>query len=324
LERLTQAPISVGNLALSSMAADGGSSTSQLDYDIGIVTYNTRETTIRCVETLLQQGENPSKIWILDNASTDGTQAALARLRPCVRSILRCENRGFADGVNSLLEASSADFLVLLNSDARPQDGAIEALVGYLSRDARMAAAGGALQEPGRRTYCHDSFPGFWSEVAKTIGWYRSAPHVLPNRDVDWVNGAFMAIRTSTVSTIGRFDDGYFMYAEELDWCTRAHANGWRIGCLPNAVAVHDGGGSGGIERRAQIMSSKIRYQRLYRGRMTAFGLCAFFLCYSACAAASAFLRPCGDRHRWRGHWAAFKSSTGLLARQVAGPIRDI
>jgi len=239
-----------------------------------IVNYNTRDLLIECLEHLWVVEPSPPTVMVLDNGSTDGSAARLRERFPEVRLIVSETNLGFAGGVNRLLEASSADYALLLNTDARPRSGAIALLQDYLATHPRVAAVGPQLVDrDGKPIGCHDTFPTFTRELMALAGRHRVPVHEQARSDVDWIGGASMMLATRAVRDVGLLDDSFFMYYEETDWCHRARQRGWQIACLPAARVTHFVGGSGGVQRRAQLSRSRIRFQRRYGSPASAYAL---------------------------------------------------
>ena len=114
-----------------------------------------------------------------------------------------------------------------------------------------------------------------------------------------------MAIRRAAFEMVGPFDEAYFMYGEEMDWCRRAQRKGWKIGCQPAAQVSHLGGASGGPLRRSQVCSSKVRFQAKYGTPSSLVALTLFLTGYSLCAAAAASLRRHPDAAATSSHLAA-------------------
>jgi len=249
---------------------------------ICIVNWNTRDLLIDAIRHLFE--EDPTRsVWVLDNGSTDGSAARLREIYPQVHLVESNENRGFAGGVNELLQRCPADYLLLLNTDARPQAGAITTLHEYMTTHLWVAAAGPRLiDERGQWLGCHDRFPTVRQELANMLGLRRPRAHDELRSKVDWIEGACMMLSGMAVREVGLLDTGYFMYNEEVDWCYRARQLGWQIACLPQAQVVHYVGRSGSIRRRAQLCSSKIRYQLQHGSRFGAAALAALLVLINA------------------------------------------
>ena len=279
-----------------------------------IVNWNTRDLLIDCIRYLLD--EDPGQaVWVLDNGSTDGSAARLRETYPSVHLIESPENRGFAGGVNQLLQRCPADYLLVLNTDARPAPGAITMLRDYLATHLWVAAVGPRLSDgDGRWIGCHDRFPTVRQEIFNMLGLRRSRAHFDTRSKVDWIEGACMMLSAIAVREVGLLDTAYFMYNEEVDWCYRARRLGWQIACLPDARVTHDVGKSGGLRRRAQLCSSKIRYQRLHGSRLKAGALAAALVVINAGLWFAYTLRSGWRSDRTRSHAYAVRICTRQLA----------
>lgn len=224
-----------------------------------VVSYNTREMTLRCLEALLADLEGlDHEVWVVDNASSDGSADAIAECCPQVRLIRSDRNLGFGAANNRAMEQAGGDYLLLVNTDAFLQPGAARVLLAYLEEHAKTAVAGPRLlNEDGTLQVSCYRFPSpgrAWLEnlwisavLPDNVGWgdYRRWAHDR-QREVDWVIGACMMVRREAVKVAGGFDEQFFMYAEETDWQRRIRNAGWRVGFTPEAEAVHLGGASGG------------------------------------------------------------------------------
>jgi len=231
------------------------------------------------------------------------------------------ENRGFAGGVNELLRRCPASYLLVLNTDARPLPGAITMLHGYIASHLWVAAVGPRLTDGnGRWAGCHDRFPTVRQEVANVLGLRRSRTHDDVRSKVDWIEGACMMLSAIAVGEVGTLDTGYFMYNEEVDWCYRARKLGWQIACLPAARVVHFVGKSGSLRRRAQLCSSKIRYQRLHGSRLGAAALAAMLVMINAGLWLASTIRVGWRAERTRSHAYAVRVCARLLKEAPQSP----
>jgi GT2 family glycosyltransferase len=231
-----------------------------------VVSFNTRDTTLKCLRELKSAAEGiDSQIIVVDNASTDGSVDAIRSAMPEVTIISNGVNVGFASANNQALAGAKGRFILLLNSDAFMQSGGVAAMVDYLRQNPQIAAVGPRLlNADGSLQISCFPFPSPWrawvenlwlSRVfsgAKLIGDYRQWDHNSP-RVVDFVSGACMMIRREVYEQIGGFDDRFFMYAEETDWQKRMWRNGWKIAFTPAAVVTHLGGGSKNDANRSRL-----------------------------------------------------------------------
>ncbi len=201
-----------------------------------------------------------AEIWLVDNASMDGSAEAAVASFSEARVIRNSTNEGFARAVNSALSEAGGDFTLLLNPDAQIDAASLHRLLAVTRADATIGIAGcpsvdaEGKSAPGYET----SFPGARRRMIAAAD--RSV------RDVAWVSGACLLARRKMIEEIGYLDPGYFMYYEDVDWCYRARARGWRVVSVSDASAQHELGGSSGqvnaAERAGRVTSSRLRFYR--------------------------------------------------------------
>lgn len=250
--------------------------------DVGVVTWNTRDTTIKSLRRLLEVTTDVDiRLLVRDNGSTDGTVAALRSEVPEAEVDPGVDNLGFAAGMNTLLARSDAEWFLCLNSDAWPEAGAISTLISVAERHPRAGAVAPRLQTPnGELELSALPFPSLRVAAAtglglqRLLGRRRAERWLLPGawqhdreREVDWVVGAAVLMRRTCVEDIGGFDESFFMYAEDVEWCLRARRRGWEIWFTPQAVVRHVGNVSGeqayGEQRSATwIANANMLYRR--------------------------------------------------------------
>lgn len=225
---------------------------------IVIVNYNTRALTLACLRSILTRSAGAYEVLVVDNHSSDGSVEAILSAFPEVVILENDRNEGYAKAVNMGLREASGDFLLVLNSDTELQSDTLEKSLQFMRehRDAgimgcKLLNADGSLQPSCR------SFPSVWNIFSESFflyllfkrsrlfgGYYMSYFDHESIREVDVVMGAFMLIRKTVFETIGLFDETYFMYAEETDFCYRARRGGFKTFFFPGASIVHLGGGS--------------------------------------------------------------------------------
>ena len=257
-----------------------------------------------------------SEIIVIDNASSDGSAAMVAAEFPAVRLIVNAENVGFTRGNNQGLAVARGRYVFFLNPDTEVMGDALVTMVAYLDAHPEVGALGpqlrygdGSLQSSRRRfptftTALFESTPFAWHWPANP--WarrYRIEDRVSGVRDqrsgtrgqgevttdslahtgqdVDWVVGAALLVRREILEQIGGFDEGYFMYSEELDLCRRIKEAGWQIVYLPTAQIIHHEGKSSEqvvAARHIHFQTSKVRYFRKFNGPLQAEALRVFIL----------------------------------------------
>lgn len=205
------------------------------------------------------------KVIVIDNASDDGSPALISGAAadkgwPWVEVREMPMNAGFAYGTNAgIALARQMDprfkLVVGLNPDTLVKSGCISALVACLDRNPRIGIVGASIERPDGvvEVSAHaDPSPVGELDSAAKLGvmsrWLdrRSVPGGEPRR-CDWVSGACMAIRRETLDAVGPFDEGFFLYYEEVDFCARARQLGWACWYEPTARVVHYEGASTGI-----------------------------------------------------------------------------
>jgi len=220
-----------------------------------IVSYNTRRMIRRCLQSLQAFPPHCSHaIWVVDNASRDGTVAMLRQEFPAVRLHANRRNLGYAAAVNQGLEAAGAEYTLVLNPDIVVRDGAVDQLVAFMDAhaDAGLAAAkllntDGSLQYTCRSFYTPQTllfrrtFLGKLFPRSRVIRRHLMLDydHATP-RAVDWVIGACMLVRRSAVEDVGGMDERFFLYFEDVDWCFRLGRQGWKVYYVPQAEMLHE------------------------------------------------------------------------------------
>lgn len=180
---------------------------------------------------------------VVDNGSTDATPA-ICEARPGVRLLKNGANHGFSQAVNRAAREASGRLLVVINQDLRLQPGSLTVLVRQLERGPAVVG-GRLLSAPGRIQPSCGPFPSLASTLARLAlprprrkYYLRRAAGPSPAA-VDWVTGAYMAFPREVFDAVGGFDEGFFMYYEDVDFCLRARQKGYPAFFLPEAEAVH-------------------------------------------------------------------------------------
>ncbi len=269
-----------------------------MDISIIIVSWNVRDLLRNCLRSIQQQAAilgRQIEIIVVDNASDDGTVGMLQNEFPGVRVIANSENVGFTRGNIQALAVARGRYFFLLNPDTELRPNALARLITFADANPHVGIIGpqlcygdGSLQSSRRRfptlatAFLESTKLQQWSPRNRTLTRYYMLDTSDDERqDVDWVNGSAMFVRREVYDQIGGFDEGFFMYSEELDWCYRAKRAGWYIVYLPTAQVTHYEGKSSDqvvAKRDIYFHSSKIRFFRKYRGVLVAEILRAFLL----------------------------------------------
>jgi N-acetylglucosaminyl-diphospho-decaprenol L-rhamnosyltransferase len=303
-----------------------------VDLSIVIVNWNVRDLLRSCVTSILQStsGFSDPQIIVVDNASSDGSVAMIQDEFPHVTVIPNTANRGFTVANNQGISIAQGRYVMLLNADTEALGDALSALTQYMDANPDVGLVGPQLLYPhGQVQSSRRRFPTKATLFLEST-WNQSlAPRSILERyyvldkpddaitDVDWVMGAAMLIRRPVIEQVGGMDEGFFMYSEELDWCHRIKAAGWRVVYYPLAQIVHHEGKSSEQAvpaRHINFQRSKIRYTAKYHGRSTAGVLrCYLLATYAGQLILEAFKGTVGHRRalRWqraRAYWQVLRS----------------
>ncbi len=253
-----------------------------VDVSIIVISYNTREYTLRCLESIYRETSSITfEVLVVDNASDDGSAEAIAAQFPQATLLASSQNHGFARANNLIAESATGKYLLLLNPDTEVLERAIEQLVEFARKQPDEIIAGG-------RTYFGDGTlnpfscwgrPTLWSVFCMAAGLSKTFPrtrlfdpetlgpyardHV---RDVDIISGCFLLLERSTWERLEGFDPEFFMYGDDADLCLRAGASGVRCVLCPEAKIIHHGGVSEKIRsgKMLRLLRAKAQLFRKY------------------------------------------------------------
>ncbi len=225
---------------------------------VAVVSWNTRDLLRRCLESLHPHTESGLvEVWVVDNASRDGSADLVRDGFGWVNLIASDENLGFGRAVNLAARQSTADWIAPSNADIAVRRDTIDRMLEAGERDAGAGAVAPMLSGPdGETQHSVFSFPTIPYSFLVAVGAY----HVLPglgdrlaipgfwdpsrSRRVPWAIGAFLMVRRAAWDEIGGFDDRQWMYAEDLDLGWRLHSAGWATRYEPRAIVDHAGAAS--------------------------------------------------------------------------------
>jgi len=262
-----------------------------MDLSVIIVNWNTRDMLAECIDSIEQTTPDLSlEIIVVDNNSSDGSQAMVREKYPHVRLIANQDNVGFAKANNQAMRVAEGRYFLLWNSDAfvppypmkkdAPKGTAIQTLLRLAEAHPKAGMVGAQLRNADSSFQAsYTPFPNFWQEFLILSGlgrqiyarWYpsRAAEEEKGARVVDYVEGACMLVRRETFQEVGGLDEGYFMYAEEVDWCFAMQKKGWQVWYEPAAIVVHLGGASSSgrrTRREGDLYRSRVRFFRKHYG----------------------------------------------------------
>jgi hypothetical protein len=317
-----------------------------------IVNWNTCEYLQRCLASIQETMPDLEKeVIVVDNASSDNSVAMVRQHFPQVRVIANEQNRGFSAGVNNGLDASCGEYVLIMNPDIVLRRGVMEELVRYLDGHPDVGAVVPSLRNP---------------DGSEQAGYFRRPPTVtqlllfstllapwcsrrtsfveryLETRrvgdasalEVEQIPGAFLLTTRSVIARVGRFDEDYRLFFEDVDWCARAHDRGLRLVMLPRLEVTHIGGRSflvdDGTRVQARYFVSCVTYfaKRGQRAKAVAAAVIIGLNSFAVLAKNSIFQGGSdpGARRRAslsrRTHWNTLRLFfKALVLRQDEGPL---
>jgi len=240
-----------------------------------IVTYNSADVIGECLRSVYSAGPYSNvEVIVVDNASTDGTVENIAKSFPEIQVIANRENIGFARAVNQGVSMAAGDCVFLLNPDTQVGERCLSILREVMDRYPATAIAAPRIQNVnGSGQPSVWNFPSVGSLLIEMI-----VPHVVASSmldrtpkgtdrrvDVESASGAALMIRKSVFDQLGGFDERFFMYYEDIDFCLRCKQAGFTISFVPGALVRHYQGKSSWrdpISFFQRFYSSKIMYAR--------------------------------------------------------------
>lgn len=242
-----------------------------MDLSIIIVSYNTRALLLQCLESVYRTTKGTRfEIWVVDNASSDGSMQAVHQHFPEVLTIENSDNKGFAAANNQALQRMAGRYALLLNADAQLTPGALDRLAAFMeSRADAGMVCGQLLNADGSKQNAFANFPTLLSlalneSLLKKL-WPRRYPSKYQNyREpilVESCIGACMIVRKTAMAEAGMLDERYFFFMEETDWALTFKKAGWKSYFIPDAEIYHYQGQSAGSGAASRIMFYRSRYQ---------------------------------------------------------------
>lgn len=270
------------------MSASAGGAAAP-DVSVVIVNWNTRDFLRDCLQSVHRETMDVTfEVFVVDNASRDGSAEMVRTEFPSVHLIANAENRGFAAANNQALRIARGRYALVLNPDTIVLENAIGKSVRIADGEPRVGVLGCQvlLRDDVVQMTCFQS-----PSATGLFLWLTKLERLIPKswfgggqsyrdwdrrsaRDVDVVTGMYMLVRREAMEQTGLMDEDYFVYAEEADWCVRFGRAGWRCRFTPEARIIHrDGGGkaTAQIPVPMYVMGQKtlLIFLRKNRGRLS-------------------------------------------------------
>lgn len=242
-----------------------------LDLSIVIVNYNTKEFLGKCIASIVKNVKNISyEIIVVDNASLDGSVKEIQNDSSKFKVILNKENVGFSKANNQGVKASQkSSYVLFLNPDTIIPEKTIEEMVNFMNSHKDAGASTCKLAMPNGKIddATHRGFPTPWNAFSHFSGLEKIFPKskLFAGYSLGWMDfnavhkidvlaGAFMLVRRNAGDEAKWWDEDYFFYGEDIDFCYILKQKGWKIYYVPSVSIIHYKGVSGGIKE----VSSKI------------------------------------------------------------------
>ncbi len=307
------------------------------DVSVIVVSWNTKELLRACLRSVFERTRGVSfEVWVVDNASTDGSAEMVAAAFPSVKLIRNGTNRGFGAGCNQAIAASAARYVLILNSDTELIEDTPRTLATFMDARGDVGALGCTLVSPdgSLQPSCYRKLSP-WQGFAFASGFYLLIPYGLLSRlrprgvlrrvldfpdhdcemEPDWFSGACMMLRREALEETGPFDEAFHLFCEETDLFHRMRKRGWRVVYTPRTRVVHHGEQSWHTAMRSASLEYYRSVSRFYRKHFGGRGLFALrVLALAGAAIRTVFLfawlalrarppretfRSCGVVMRW-------------------------
>ncbi len=225
-----------------------------VDLSISIVTWNSQDDIVDCI-TSIRAAAEPLQwaVTVVDNASSDRTVESVRAAPPETMIIAEGKNRGFGAAHNDAMRRGVGRYHLILNPDTRLFPGSLLTLVQFMEEHPETGLVGPKVLERDGSVYpSFRSFPtagallfrnklltGLFPHNPYTRHYLQGDRNVNVPQPTDWISGSAILIRREALFSIGLLDERFFMYCEDMDWCRRAHDNGWKVFYQPDATMTH-------------------------------------------------------------------------------------
>lgn len=251
-----------------------------MDLSIIIVSYNTKEFLKRCLESIYKTTKNMSfETIVIDNASTDGTKEEVQKLKyPNFTFIQNKGNLGFSKGNNVGVKRAKGSYLLFLNPDIEVHSATLEGMVKFMEEHQDAGATTCKVIMPNGKIddASHRGFPTPWNSFThfsglskllgktKLFGGYNLGYLDFSKiHEVDVLAGAFVLVRKKAGEDVGWWDEDYFFYGEDIDFCYMLKQKGWKIYYVPQYSVLHYKGVSGGIKKVSKHITTASEETRI-------------------------------------------------------------
>lgn len=228
-----------------------------MDISVVIVSYNTVGLTIACLESVFASQRINYEVFVVDNASKDGSAEIIGHKFPSVRLLANETNRGFGAANNQALRECAGRHVIFLNPDTTVEPESFYTMVAFMDTHPKIGMAGPKVLNPDgtRQDSVSYRYPGHR---------YGAADLGALAGNIACVLGACQIASASLLRELAGFDEDFFLYGEDQDLCLRVRKRGFEIGFIEDAVIMHHGGQSERETLPAEVVRKKVRAEILF------------------------------------------------------------
>ena len=231
---------------------------------ISIVNYNAGDYLISCLTSLEKiRKDIEFDLFVVDNASTDGSVDRAKNKFPDFNYIINSENLGYGKAHNLALKKAKTPYLLVLNPDTQIPPETLVKMLEFMEENPKVGIASPRVEKADGSLdkASHRGFPTPWASflyyfLKNDRLYHLTNKDMTKTHEVDSVVGAFMLIRKSALDKAGYFDEDYFLYGEDIDLCFRVKEAGFKVMYVPIVKVLHVKGVSSGIKKHSHKNSS--------------------------------------------------------------------
>ena len=241
-----------------------------VDLSIVIVNYNAREYIKRCIDSIFESNFKNLEVIVVDNASKDGSVEELKKLGSKIKLMVNKNNTGFSAANNRGIRETSGRYILFLNPDTNVYPSTLKYLVNFMDKNKQAGAVTCKVVLPNGKIddASHRGFPTPWNAFCFFSGLERIFPKskLFSGYHMGWEDlnriheiracaGAFMMVRREAGEGVGWWDEDFFFYGEDLNFCLELIKKGWKILYVPRVSILHYKGISSGIKNHSKHLS---------------------------------------------------------------------
>ncbi len=241
-----------------------------IDLSIVIVNFNAKEFLRKCLDSIFESQLKNLEVVVVDNASKDGSVEELKKFGSKIKLITNKKNVGFSTANNQGIKKTEGRYVLFLNPDTSVYPNTFKYLVNFMDKNKNVGAATCKVILPNGQLddSCHRGMPTPWNAFCFFSGLYRLFPKsklfdgyhlgwmdLRKTHEIDALCGAFMFTRREAGEDVGWWDEEFFFYGEDLDFCIKLKNKGWKIFYVPKVLTLHYKGISSGIKNHSKHLS---------------------------------------------------------------------